>query len=47
MNTKSIVKHLNSRFPNRNWQEIVWRYENNEPIQTALKIAVERAIEEV
>ena len=47
MNNKAIIDYLTNRFPNRNWNEIVWRYQNNEPIQIAQKIAVEKAMSEI
>ena len=42
MTTKEIIKVLTDKFPNRNWGEIMRRYENDEPIQMAQRIAIER-----
>ena len=42
MNREDIVKALTTKFPNRNWGEIMQRYENDEPIQMAQRIAIQR-----
>ena len=41
----SLINHLNNKFPDRNWMEIVSRYINNdERLRTSQRIAIEREI---